>query len=237
MLVSREEGAIHPGFRWGPFTFRVPFYHTGFELPEFLQGLLVSAATGLALVPVMTNNLGLTFEEAVTMSFMSAVLISSGPILFGEPFAPGWITPALPLVLTAVLAGPYETSIERFQFMTAMSISFAAILVILGLTGLGRRFIEWLPVPLKGAIIMGAAIAALKRVFLDDAPDYLHQQPVSTTLAIGICLILIFSLPVQKYKEQYWWLGKLASLGLLPGFLAAAVIGADSRAGTCHAGV
>ena len=33
------------GWQWGPFTFRLPFYHTRLVWPEFLQGLLVSTAT------------------------------------------------------------------------------------------------------------------------------------------------------------------------------------------------
>ena len=40
---------------------------------------------------------------------------------------------------------------------------------MLGVTGLGKKLIDWLPMALKSAIIMGAAIAALKRVFVDDA--------------------------------------------------------------------
>ena len=39
------------------------------------------------------------------------------------------------------------------------------------------------PDALKGGIILGAAIAALKRVFLDDAEKYLFVQPITTTAA------------------------------------------------------
>ena len=116
MPVLRKDGEVQPGIPWGPFTLRIPFVHTGFELSEFLQGLLVAAATGLALVPVMTSAFGLTFEEAVLMSCFSSILVSSGPIVFGEPFAPGWITPALPLVLGFVLApGNFPTPLEKFM--------------------------------------------------------------------------------------------------------------------------
>ena len=104
MPIQRQGGDVQPGIKWGPFTLRIPFVHTGFELPEVLQGLLVAAATGLALVPTMTTYFGLTFDEAVLMAIFSSALISSGPILFGEPFAPGWITPVLPLALGFVLA-------------------------------------------------------------------------------------------------------------------------------------
>ena len=226
MPIQRQDGEVQPGIKWGPFTLRVPFVHTGFELPEFLQGLLVAAATGLALVPTMTTYFGLTFDEAVLMAIFSSALISSGPILFGEPFAPGWITPVLPLSLGFVLAqDAFPTPVEKFQVMIALSLDLAIILLVLGATGLGKIFVEWLPKALKGAIIMGAAIAAFKRVFVDTAPENLRVMPWSMTLAMGLCLLLAFSVPVQRYKAKWPWLAKLASLGLLPGFVIAGIVG------------
>lgn len=225
MAVERTEGEEHPGFKWaGIFTARIPFYHTRVEWPELAQGIVVAAATGLGIVPVMVAEFGLTFEEAVTCVIMLNVLISSAPILFGEPFAAGWITPALPLALAFVIGG-YDTGPERFQAMTALTLNLTFILLFFGITGLGRRFIEWLPPALKGGIIMGAAIAALKRVFVDDFDDYLGRQPIATTTALALCLLLVFSVPLQKYKAKYKWMAMLAALGLLPGFLAAAFIG------------
>src|SRR5690606_4806476 len=97
-------GQVHPGWNWGPFTFRVPFLHTRIEWPEFAQGIFVAGATGLGLVPILTGYFGLSFEEAVAIIFIQSMLISSAPIVFGEPYAPGWITPALPLALTFILA-------------------------------------------------------------------------------------------------------------------------------------
>ncbi|MCA9214495.1 MAG: hypothetical protein KDB27_15595 [Planctomycetales bacterium] len=226
MPIRRKDGDIQPGIPWGPFTLRIPLVHTGFELSEFLQGLVVAAATGLALVPVLTSAFGLTFEEAVLMSFFSATLISSGPIIFGEPFAPGWITPALPLVLGFVLApGAFLTPLEKFHAMIAMSLDLGIILLVLGATGLGKKLVDWLPMALKSAIIMGAAISAFKRVFLDDAEKNLNAMPWSMTLAMGLCLVLTFSLPIQTYKTKWRWLANIASLGLLPGFAIAGIVG------------
>lgn len=184
----------------------------------------------------MTQYLGLTFEEAVTMAFLHALLVSSAPILFGEPFAAGWITPALPLVLTFVTAGAYDDPTQRLQLMTALSLNFAALLFILGFTGLGKVLIEWLPPSLKGAIIMGAAIAAFLRVFTDDsaASGNVYQMPVSMGVAIGICLMFTFSAPMRRAKQKYRWLAWIASLGLLPGFLAAAFVGALPFVGEIH---
>ncbi len=212
------------GWKWGPFTFRLPFYHTKLHWPEFLQGIFIAAATGLALVPIMTGAFGMSFEEAVALSFIHTTLIASAVIVFGEPYAAGWITPVLPLVLFVVI-GNYDEPSARFQAMTALSITFALLVFILGVTGLGKKFVVWLPNTLKAGIILGAALAALNRVFVEDAEERLHQQPISITLACAICLILMFSIPLQRLKERNRFVMTLAGLGLLPGFVVAGIVG------------
>ena len=230
MILSNEEPFL-PGVTWGPFTTRIPFVHTGVCWPELLQGILVAGATGLALVPLLTRYFGLSFEESIGFIAITSILICSAPILFGEPYAPGWITPALPLVLLTLLAtdrggqAVYATHAERFQFMTAVSLNFTALLFLLGITGLGRRLMHWMPDTLKAGIILGAAIAALKRVFLDDAERYLLKQPITTTAALAVCLVLTFSVPLHKFKQHHRWLSIVAGLGLLPGFVVAAIVG------------
>lgn len=213
-----------PGWRWGPFTFRLPFLHTRLLWPEFLQGLLVSAATGLALVPVMTHFFGFTFEQALTCAIIHNILITSAVIVFGEPYAPGWVTPALPLVLAFIATG-FETPAERVQAMTALSINFALLVFVLGVTGLGSRLLRWIPQTLKAGIILGAALAAFKRVLIDDADRFLLTQPIATTVACAVALLLIFSEPLQGLMKRHVGLARLAALGLLPGFLAAAIVG------------
>ena len=48
MLKTRSDGAVQPGFKWGPFTMRIPFIHLRFSLSNMLQGLAVAGASGLA---------------------------------------------------------------------------------------------------------------------------------------------------------------------------------------------
>ena len=86
------------GIKWGPFRLRIPFVHMKFLTGEFLQGLIIAGATALAGAPVVMA-LGLSFEQAVACALIASILITSGPIIFGEPLAPGWVTPALPLVI------------------------------------------------------------------------------------------------------------------------------------------
>ena len=50
--------------------------------------------------------------------------------------------------------------------MTALALDLAFLLIVLGATGLGRRLVDAIPRALKATIIMGAAIAALKRVLV-----------------------------------------------------------------------
>ena len=88
------------GIKWGLFTFRIPFVHFKFRAGEFLQGLVISGSTAFAAVPIAMG-LGLTFEEGVALSLVAGFLIGAGPIFFGEPMAPGWVTPAVPIVIAA----------------------------------------------------------------------------------------------------------------------------------------
>ena len=231
MAGNGVDGRVHPGWNWGPFTLRVPFYHTRVEWPELAQGIFVAGATGLGLVPVLMGYFGLSFNEALAIVFMQSVLLCTAPILFGEPYAPGWVTPALPLALTFVLAvnsagePVYATPADKFHVMTAVSLHFAVITGVLGISGLGRWLIRVIPPALKAGIILGAAVAAMKRVFIDDADDYLLAQPWTTVSAVAVCLFFTFSVPLQRWKRHMPWLAKLAGLGLLPGFIIAAVVG------------
>jgi len=213
------------GISWGPFTLRIPFIHIKFRAGEFFQGMVISGATAFAAVPVAMG-LGLSFEEGVALSFVAGTLIASGPIFFGEPMAPGWITPALPIVIAAFATkgqfnGVYDPA--TFQFMAAMCIEFTLLVFILGSTGWGKKLIQIIPNGLKAGIILGAALAAFYQVFITDM-DKLMLQPISMAVAIILCVITTFSDPFKKLTERNIFIKKVGSLGLLPGFIIAALV-------------
>jgi len=213
------------GISWGPFTLRIPFIHIKFRAGEFFQGVVISGATAFAAVPVAMG-LGLSFEEGVALSFVAGTLIASGPIFFGEPMAPGWITPALPIVIAAFATkgqfnGVYDPA--TFQFMAAMCIEFTLLVFILGSTGWGKKLIQIIPNGLKAGIILGAALAAFYQVFITDM-DKLMLQPISMAVAIILCVITTFSDPFKKLAERNIFIKKVGSLGLLPGFIIAALV-------------
>ena len=213
------------GISWGPFTLRIPFIHIKFRAGEFFQGMVISGATAFAAVPVAMG-LGLSFEEGVALSFVAGSLIASGPIFFGEPMAPGWITPALPIVIAAFATkgqfnGVYDPA--TFQFMAAMCIEFTLLVFILGSTGWGKKLIQIIPNGLKAGIILGAALAAFYQVFVTDM-DKLMLQPISMAVAIVLCVITTFSDPFKKLAENNIFFKKIGSLGLLPGFILAGLV-------------
>ena len=213
------------GIKWGPFTLRIPFIHLNLRAGEFFQGMVISGATAFAAVPIAMG-LGLTFEEGVALSFIAGTLIGAGPIFLGEPMAPGWVTPAVPIVIAAFAAkgqftGVYDPDI--FKFMAAMCIEFTLLLFVMGITGWGKKLIEIIPNGLKAGIILGAALAAFYQVFVTDL-DKLMVQPVSMVLAISLCVITTFSEPFKKLALKNNFFRIIGSLGLLPGFVLAALV-------------
>mgnify|MGYP000750357253 FL=1 len=227
MLKTRIDGDVQPGFKWGPFIMRIPLIHLRFSLSNMLQGLAVAGATGMALVPYFIALLGLTFEEAVTMAMFHSTLISFSWMFFGDPYAPGWLTPAIPFVVAFITTPAYlGDHTSQFQAMTALSLNFAFILIFLGVTGLGAKLINIVPNVFKGGIILGAAVAAFLRVTKDgDAANVFQSAPIAGTLGVLICLVFAFSKPLQVYAANKMWLLKLLGLGLLPGFLVAGTVG------------
>lgn len=208
----------------GPLEIRLPFYHLRMVWPDFIQGNVVNMATSLALVPLLLSEFGLNFEQAVACVMLHHVLICLSFLVFGLPMAPGWITPAIPVLLLTVF-GSFVDASERFQMMTAVSIDFAVLMLVIGLTGIGQRLMLWIPRSLKSGIILGAAIAAFQRVFVDDI-ETLSSETISTTVALALSLMLLFSRSVSQWRKNHKVVAYIASLGLLPALVVGGVVGA-----------
>ena len=215
------------GINWGPFTLRIPFIHLTLLPSEFLQGLVISGATAFAGAPIVMA-LGLDFPEAVACCFIASFLITAGPIIFGEPLAPGWVTPALPLVITFLISKGFYDGIyrvEAFHYMIAMCIEFTLIILVLGLSGLGKLITEKVPNALKSGIILGAALAAFDQIFFSEFDRYIGIAPYSMISALIVCTITTFSEPFKTLASKSKVLNIISSLGLLPGFIIAAFVG------------
>ena len=224
-----KNNSHNKGLKWGPFVARIPFIHIRFRAAEFFQGMVISGATAFAGIPIVMG-MGLTFEEGVAVSLVAGTLIAAGPILFGVPFAPGWVTPAYPIVIGVFATMGYyspvgaEYQVETFQFMAALSIEFTLLVAFLGMTGLSSKIVNNIPNTLKSGIILGAAIAAFYQVFFKEFDSKYMEQPVAMTVALAICILTTFSQPFKRLAASNKIFQKISSLGLLPGFLIAATI-------------
>ena len=226
MSKRRRDGQVQPGINWGPFTLRIPFVHVRLEAPELIQGLLVAGATGLAVVPLYIEHFGMSFETAVAMCALQVPLVCSAFVVFGDPYGPGWLTPALPLVLREALA--YPTVDERIEFVNAVVILVGVVFFLFGVSGLGRAFLRGVPWVLKAGIVLGAGMSAIYGEFVPRSggrASRFDEYTVCILLAVGITLLLLFSTPLEKWKQRFRWLAFTASLGIAPGFFAAMVVG------------
>lgn len=214
------------GFRWGPFTLRIPFVHYRAEWPELLQGLTVGSATGIAVIPLYAEHFGMPFETAIALVVLQTLVICSSFLVFGDPFAPGWLTPALPLVLAAAVGFPAGP--ERTEFVNAVVLLTGLVFLLFGLTGLGKLFLRLVPRVLRATIILGAGLSAIYGEFIPRSggrPARMDALTVSILVAVGVSLVLMFSKPLEPWKARYPWLRTIASMGIAPGFFAGVLAG------------
>ena len=117
-FIKRAHGDEQPYWPAGPFKIRLPFIHYRWELPEMIQGLFMFVV-GLAMIPLLQNYLGMPYEAALAFTFIAGIGYIL-PALLGVPLVPGWITPAIPVVLL-YLKG-FEPGPEAIRALFALQI-------------------------------------------------------------------------------------------------------------------
>ncbi len=198
---------------------KIPILHYRIEIPEMLQAILL-IAVGLSAVPVLQENLGMSYEVALTAV---AIAESLGllHVFFGDPVVPGWIASALPLVLV-YLAG-YGSGLDTVYAMIALQFLLASLFLVLGVTGLAHKLMKIIPFSIKAGILLGAAFAAVNRVFKEGS--YFETFPYAIAIGTLVTFFLLFSVHFKILKEKKAFFAKLAKYGMLPGLVAAMVVG------------
>ena len=149
-VFKREDGARQPYIPLGPFHLRLPFIHFRFEVADYVQGLIMCAVC-LGIIPVLTEYLGMPFEIALTVVMLNGFLYLWHAHL-GDPVVPGWITPAIPLLLAWLKT--YPEGVPRMHALIAFEFELGALSLILGATGLAKRFVDLVPDALKAGILL-----------------------------------------------------------------------------------
>jgi hypothetical protein len=154
---KRLDGQESPFIPLGPFKLRLPFIHYKFEWPDYLQGLLM-CAVDLAAIPLLTEHLGMPFEVALGVVMLNVLLYLTHHLL-GDPVIPGWITPAIPLLVLYVSQFPEGP--DRMYALIAFELMLRIMSIFLGITGLASKVVYLVPSAIKSGIILRAGIARL----------------------------------------------------------------------------
>ncbi|MGD9223446.1 MAG: xanthine/uracil/vitamin C permease, partial [Desulfobacteraceae bacterium] len=181
-VYKRKEGQEQPYWPAGPFKIRLPFVHYRWEMVEFVQALILFVVT-LAMIPLLQKYLGLPYEIALAYVFVCGIGFMM-PAFLGLPLVPGWITPAIPVVL--LYLSQFKPGPEAIQALVALQLMVAAIFLILGLTKLSSKIVKNVPASLKAGILLGAGVAA----FMGELK--VGGRIPTTPIAIGIGTLICF---------------------------------------------
>lgn len=219
MAIEREYGTEQPYIPMGIFKLRIPFIHYKWEWPEAIQGAIL-VAVALGSIPVHQELLGVSFEVALLMVALNGLLYLLHPS-FGDPVFPGWITPAIPLVLA--FGKGYAAGPDRIHAIIALQLSMAVLFLFLGITGMGKKLIALVPMSMRAGIILGAGIAATWTVIMPKG----RMAGAEITIMTGafLCWLILFSYRFGEKKKTSAWMQFLSKYGMLPGILVAAIIG------------
>lgn len=215
---SRPANQVNPYIPLGPFQLRLPFVHYRFEWSDYLQGLLM-CAVDLAAIPLITELLGMPFEAAIAIVMLNGLFYLTHHML-GDPVVPGWITPAIPLLI--VYVEQFSMGPERVQALMAFQFMLGGLAIFLGATKLATKVINLIPSSLKSGIIIGAGVAAIVKVFKLDGQFDLY--PITICITVGLAFYLIYSKHFGQLKVKNGLLNTIGKLGILPVILLAVVV-------------
>lgn len=222
MNQKREYGEIQPGVKMGPLTLRLPFVHYRFEVADYLQGLLMCTVC-LAIIPVLTGKLGMSFEVALAIVIINGTLYLAH-VTFGDPVVPGWVTPAIPLLI--VYVETFAPGVERMQALIAFQLMFGLACMVIGFSGLAKRVIRLIPNAVQSGILLGAGFAAIMLVFKPgNGLKSFDNFPWTVVICMGLAFYLLFSEHFKKIKHSNKFLYYISNLGMMPALALAIFVG------------
>ncbi|WP_219636135.1 hypothetical protein [Streptomyces sp. AJS327] len=215
---SRAPDALSPHWKVGPFDVRLPFVHYRFEWQDYSQGLLM-CAVDLSAIPLMTELLGMPFEVALAVVVLNGLLYLLHHLL-GDPVVPGWITPAIPLLMA--YCSQFPEGEERVHALIAFQLMLAALSIFLGVTGLASKVVRIVPNALRAGVIIGAGFAAVQGVF--EAGGRFDTFPVTITVAVALAFYLMYSRHFAGLQRRSRVWRTIGGLGILPCVLLAVFV-------------
>jgi hypothetical protein len=218
-IYRRKESDEQPYWPVGPFKIRLPLIHYRWEMVEFIQAMILFVVS-LAMIPLLEKHLGLPYEVALAYVFVCGVGFMM-PAFLGLPLVPGWITPAIPVVL--LFLGQFKPGPEAIQALMALQLLVAAIFLILGLTKLSSKIVRNVPASLKAGILLGAGVAA----FMGELKvgGRIPKTPISIGMGSFICFYMLFSSSFLRLRERNGLARLLGKYGMVPAMVISIALG------------
>lgn len=218
-LKEHAHGEEQPYWPAGPFKIRLPFLHYRWEIAETIQALILFVVA-MGMIPLLERHLGLPYDVALAFVVVSAFGFLL-PALLGVPLVPGWITPAIPIVV--LYLGEFEAGPEAIKAMVGLQLVVTFIFFFLGVTRLGTKLVGWIPSSIKAGILMGAGISALTIEISEGGR--LANTPYALTIGFALTAYMLFSLSFSDLVAKHKWAKNLSNYGMVPGALVAMAIG------------
>jgi hypothetical protein len=200
------------------FKINLPFIDYRFELPDFCQGLLM-CAVDLAAIPLLISLFGMPMEVALAVVLLNGFFYLLHAT-FNDGVVPGWITPAIPLILAFCMAFPEGT--ERIHALMALQMMVGLLSVVLGSTGWAIPLVKSVPAAIRSGVIMGAGIASVFAVF--KLGGRFETFPYTISIAVGLAFYLMFSDHFQTLTQKSKFFRAISSLGIFPIIVLAIII-------------
>ncbi len=218
-VYQRREGEEQPCWPVGPFKIRLPFMHYRWEMVEFIQALILFVVS-LAIIPLLEKHLNLPYEVALAYVFVCGIGFMM-PAFLGLPLVPGWITPAIPVVL--LFLAQFKPGPEAIQALVALQLLVAAIFLILGITKLSSKIVRNVPASLKAGILLGAGVAA----FMGELKvgGRIPKTPIAIGMGSFICFYMLFSSSFVRLRERNRLAALLGKYGMVPAMVLSIVLG------------
>ncbi|MGL5514028.1 MAG: hypothetical protein ACRDBM_12435 [Sporomusa sp.] len=177
------------------------------------------SAVCLGIIPVLQEYLGMPFEVAITIVILNGFFYLWHAHL-GDPVIPGWITPAIPLLLLWLQIFP--EGVDRLHALIAFEMELGIFTLLLGATGLAKKFVDIVPDALKSGILIGVGVVAVKLVF--EKGGRFEIYPWTITIAFGFAFYILFSNHFKTLRNKHVVFKYLSDLWLMPALLLAIVI-------------
>lgn len=218
LYKRRKKGEEQPS-TLGNLKLRLPFIHYKIEIPDWIQGAILSVVP-MSVTAIMMDVLGIPFEIAIAFVILNNFLYLLHTH-FGDPAIAGWITAGIPLYV-GFLSG-FPEGDERILALIALQLTLAFIFLLMGVFKGADTLVKRLPMSLKAGILLGAGFAA---VFGEFSPDgRIWTMPITILLGSAFAFFMMFSNTAAPLRQKYRVFRYVAQFGIAIPFALAYIFG------------